>query len=414
MSRAPALVALLLLATTTTACQGELGATGATTTSTTTDEGPTEPAAPIAEEPVAPSGIEALSPSAARAYAAKLAPMIVRRGLSLDELERLEVGGGAVVLELLETWVAEDTLGEAARQLVSDRLATAGERDGIDFDLPGNLAAEVARADLPWSGILTSDTCYDDAGTEVACDTGAPYTAGVLTTRAYLVSRRSRFNLTRASTMMKFFLCEGYPNTSQPNVPRESLLPLFQARSADEQTDERAIGGFGNGDGCFQCHGQFAAHAQLFVKFDNSGLWVPDATGEQDPEGELGRSYGELMASHFTDPVQRAAEVTDMYGVPVDDAAGAARVMSGLDEFWTCQIRNVIAFVLGLEITVPIPDRVLDDILDAARELAPRPSFADLVVSIFTNVEVAEAVLVSIGEIAAEPDTDPLSSGDSP
>ena len=410
---AAALVALLLLAG-TSACQGELGSTGVTTTTTTTTDGPSETPAPTAEEPAVPTGIEALSPSAARAYAAKLAPMIVRRGLSVDELERLEAGGGAVVTELLETWVAEDTLGDAARQLVSDRLATAGERDGIDFDLPGNLAAEVARADLPWSGIVTSATCYDDAGTEIACDTGAPYTAGVITTRAYLVSRRSRFNLTRASTMMKFLLCEGYPNASQPNVPRESLLPLFQARSAEEQTDERALGGFGNGDGCFQCHGQFAAHAQLFVKFDNNGLWVPDATGEQDPEGELGRSYGELMASHFTDPVQRAAEATDMYGVPVDDAAGAARVMAGLDEFWTCQIRNVIAFVLGLEITVPIPDRVLDDIFDAARELAPQPSFADLVVSVFTNVEVAEAVLASIGEIAPGTDTDPLASGDSP
>ena len=403
------LAALLLAGT--TACQGELGSTGVTSTA---PESPSpESPAPTPEEPMAPSGIEALSPDLARAYAAKLAPMIVRRGLSIDELERIEASGGTVVPELLETWVAEDTLGEAAQELVSDRLATAGERDGIDFDLPGNLAAELARADLPWSGILTSETCYDDAGTEIACDTGAPYTAGVLTTRAYLVSRQSRFNLTRASTMMKFFLCEGYPNTSQPNVARESLLPLFQARSADEQTDERAIGGFGNGDGCYQCHGQFAAHAQLFVKFDNTGLWVSDATGEQDPEGELGRSYGELMASHFVDPVQRASEVTDMYGVPVDDAAGAARVMVGLDDFWTCQVRNVIAYVLGLEITVPIPDRVLEDILAAARELAPQPSFADLVVSIFTNVEVAEAVLASIGEIEAEGSTDPL-SGDSP
>jgi hypothetical protein len=378
-----------------------------------------EPAAspgtmPASSPEAGPQGIEALSPDAARAYMAKLAPMIVRRGLSIDELDLLEGEGGTVVPEMLDAWVAEDSLGDAARQLLSDRLATAGSRDGIDFDLPGNLAAELARADRPWSEIVTSDTCYDAAGTPIACDTGAPYTAGVLTTRAYLVSRRSRFNLTRASTMMKFFMCAGYPNAEQPNVPRESLLPLFQARSADEQTDERAIGGFGNGDGCYQCHGQFAPHAQLFVKFDNTGLWIADATGEQDPEGELGRSYGELMASHFTDPVERASERTDMYGVPVDDASGAARVMAGTEVFWTCQIRNLIAFVLGLEITVPIPDRVLHDIVHEARGLSASPSFADLIMSIFVNVEVANAVVASLGILGTEPAGDALGSEATP
>lgn len=392
----------LLLCVSLCGCQGAL----------TTTDAPADAPAPSAEgaappevggtdsteapEPASDDPLASLDAQTVRDYLAKLAPMIVRRTLSSDELARIEAVGGDAIPELLDTWANEDTLGEAARQLVSERLATGGTRDGIDFDLPGHLAAHLARNDRPWSEVLTSDTCYDAEGTAIACDTGAPYTAGVLTTRAYLVSRVGRFNLTRASTMMHVFVCRGYPSELQPQVERTSLLPLFQARTAEEQTDERAIGGFGNGAGCYTCHGQFAPHAQLFVKFDSDGTWASDASGVQDPEGELGRSYGGLMASHYLDPGQAASERSDVFGVPVDDLSDAAQVITAMEEFWPCQVRNIIAFGLGLETTFDIDSSILADIVAAARELAPSPSFGDLVVATFSNPTVVRGVVDSL------------------
>src|SRR4029453_12898428 len=105
-------------------------------------------------------------------------------------------------------------------------------------------------------------------------------------------------------------------------------LPMFQATAPEEQVDERAKNGFGNGFGCYTCHGQFSLHAQLFVKFDGSGLYRATANGLQDPApgAELGRSATPgIMASHFKDPERASLEGIELFGTPVKNLGEATK-----------------------------------------------------------------------------------------
>lgn len=402
---ARALVALACCAA-GAACTGTVG----TPTTTTPAPSATAPApspsaaAPTASPsptPSAPVGFQVaeLSPAEAETYLGLLVQPLVGRVLSAAEREQIVARGGAAVATIVTAWATEPGFAEAARRLVQQKLSVSGTKDGIDFELPGHLAAYVVRHDLPWSTLITADHCVSAAGERIACDTGAPYTAGVLTTRAFLTSRASRFNLTRSSALMRAFACRKYPleDTLQPRLERLSLIPMFQAQTAEEQTDPRAQSGFGNGFGCYTCHGQFSAHAQLFVKFDEQGRWHADADGQQDPAGELGRSRDGLMTSHLVDPTAAREERSQMFGRPVENLAEAARALVTSPVFVECAARNLLELALGLDPASDIDARLLTDIALGARRVTAEPTLGRLLIQTFTHPRVVEATLKSLG-----------------
>lgn len=329
------------------------------------------------------------------AFARSISQMLVSRPLSAEEVSSLTAGGVDALEPMLRAWANEPAFAENARFLMQTKLKASGQRDDIDMNLPGNLVAHVVRNDLPWSTILTADYCVDGGGQTVTCDSGAPYVAGVLTTRAYLAGNASRFNLGRALTMMEAFACRIYPmeEALQPYIAKEELIPMFRANSVAEQTVEEAAGGFGNGNGCYTCHGQFGAHAQLFVKFDETGMYRNEATGLQDPEGELGRSFDGLMTSHFDDPAEAALEATQMFGQPVQNLAEAARVLASSDPFLDCQAEGLLHHTFGLPEAAEVEHAMLEAITERARELHANPTFADLVVATFTEPRVILSVV---------------------
>jgi hypothetical protein len=325
-------------------------------------------------------------------------PSLVGRVPTNEERDRLDSEGSSAMLPILESALAEPTFAQSARTLIERKLSVSGVRDDVDFGLPGNLAAHIVKNGLPWSQILTADSCYDRDDNAIACDTGAPYAAGVLTTRGYMISRAGRFNLTRSSTLMRAFACQGYPQdyALEPLLPKEKLIPLFRAETFEEVTDPRAAGGFGNGEGCYFCHGQFGAHAQLFVKFDVNGIYRPEATGEQDPVGELGRSYDGLLASHFNDPAERALENSQMFGQPVANIVEAAQVFTQNPVFTTCAVRNVMEHALMVDPSVDVDPRLLTRIADRARARHADPTLADLVVATLTDPLVIDSITTSL------------------
>ena len=335
----------------------------------------------------------------ARTYLASLAPMLVARPLSADERALIEAsvadgGARAAVDAVVTAWAHDPALPDTARELIQTKLSVSGADAEINFELPGNLAKFTAQSDLPWSNILTADYCVGDDMQEVACDTGAPYTAGILTTRAYLKARASRFNLTRASTLMNVFACEHYPlaDELEPRIQRDRLRVMVQAETPEEQEDPAAADSFGNGFACYHCHGQFAWHSQLFVQFDQEGLFRADATGLQDPAGEVGRAEGGLFASHLESPDEARLPASQILGQPVNDLAGAAQVLATSDHLERCTAQNLIEYGVGLAEGTTIDPALLDEIaagLDA-------PTFADYVVAVFTNERVFDAVLGSI------------------
>lgn len=341
-----------------------------------------------------------LTPEQVTFYLSRIAPTLVGRSLDGDEVALIELGGEAALAPIIDGWTAEPGFAEAVRFMVSDMLHTSGERDGVDFDLPGNLAAEIAAEDLPWSTLLTADYCVDGAGKHIACDTGAPYESGVLATRAYLIANKGRFNLTRAKRMLETFACRIYPMEQEIQVPLEkaSLIPMFQAEKADEQTVEEAKGGFGNGVACYGCHSQFGAHAQLFVRFDDQGLWREDATGVQDPEGELGRSIAGLYTSHFADPTRAPDETSQMFGVEVENLRAATDVLTDSALFQQCTVKNLVArsFNLASGVSNDIDAELIAEIAQGVSADAQHPTIRHYVSSTFTDRRVVDAVLATM------------------
>ncbi len=335
----------------------------------------------------------------ARAYLAQLAPLLVSRTLTADEVFALQqsvtdTGDTQAGLEaVVAGWVEEPALAEAARELLQRRLGVSGNRDGVNYELPGNLAAATVIGHQPWSTILTADHCVGDDLQPIECDSGSPYSAGVLTTRGFLRRHGSRFNLKRASTTLRAFACASYPldEALEPRIPRERLRTMFKAESPEDQEDPSVADQFGNGFACYTCHGQFSWHAQLYVQFDEQGMFRSDATGIQDPAGELGRSAGGLYASHFADPVESASPSSQMLGQPAATLVEAGAILAASESFARCTFRGVLEYGLGLGPADPIDEDLLAE-LAAGLGTPGEASFAGFVLAAFTHPRVFDAV----------------------
>jgi hypothetical protein len=364
---------------------------------------PATPTAGAGTSGVTPNGaamlmLAALTPAQTSAYLRKLAPVVIARSLNTDEAKQLAAGGKAIE-PIVQAWTKDPGFATVVRLFVEETLGVSGQSPTLNYDLPGNLAVTLVRTDAPWAQILTATTCYDGAGKAIPCDTGAPYTAGVLTTRAYMTSRASRFNLTRASTLLKNFACRSYPLEVdlEPHVQRQSLVPMFQVDTPEEQTVVEARNGFGNGFACYGCHGQFGAHAQLFVRYDEDGKWQAKATGIQDPKGELGRSTLGLMASHFRNPMQAAAETSQMFGKPVANLAEAAKVIVAHPAFLGCTSERFLDFVLGVPPgSIDYDARFIDSVAARAKLRAAEPSLGAIVTALLTEPTVVRSVLSGV------------------
>ncbi len=343
--------------------------------------------------------VASLTPLQAETYLGKIAPPVVGRVLSAEERASVATKGGAAIGSVVGGWLSEPGFQKSARRFVELGLQVSGQLNGVDFDLPGNLVEYVVSNRRPWSEVLTSESCYDAGLQPIACDTGAPFTAGVLTTRAYLIARASRFNLTRSSALMKNFACQVYPQPDelQPRIDKARLIPMFQAQAASEQTDDRAKSGFGNGEACYSCHGQFSLHAQLYVKFNKVGLYVPEATGIQDPTGELGRSVDGLMASHLANPTEAADQSSNMFGKPVANLKEAAGVVAHEATFAPCAARRFLDYTLGVQNgAIEYDKAIFEQVVTAAVAAQPEPTLQEIVLHLLTHPTVVTSVTESL------------------
>lgn len=333
-------------------------------------------------------------------YAAQIAPLIAGRALTLSEREAIEVGQYAAFTRILNDWTQGPGFPRIARQMVSELTRAAGKTELYDAELPANLAEYLAREKLPYSQLLTASSCYNKNLEPISCDTGAPYTAGLLTTRSYLKAHSSRFNLSRAISLMEDFMCKNYPmaDTFQPRESMDDLIPLF-ARNPDTPETVSSLG-FGRAH-CYSCHGQFAPHTQLFVRFDNAGLYRADATGLQNPAlqpGESGTAEKMLYTSHFKDPQRSSQESSQMLGQAVANLTDAARVLVKTGEFKACAVRRVLAFGGRLERSQVdlILDADVESIVSELNQKSPDPSFADYFNQVFKHPRVISAMLRNI------------------
>ncbi|MBL8950423.1 MAG: hypothetical protein JNK82_06580, partial [Myxococcaceae bacterium] len=160
-----------------------------------------------------------------------------------------------------------------------------------------------------------------------------------------------------------------------------------------EASDPRSVSGAANGSACYSCHGQFAYHTQLFVKYDHDGHYRAAANGEQDPAGELGRSTNGLMASHFT-PGRAADEKSELFGKPVANLAEAGKVLADSPTFVECTAEFFLNWSLGLEWGIIDYDRNLMKLIAAeAREAGAEPSLGQVVVALYSEPLVMKSIM---------------------
>jgi hypothetical protein len=356
------------------------------------------------QQPVQVPVTEAFKPNAQQTldYMRYLVPSLLGRVLTEAEETRITAEAGAAVKPLIEAWVLEPNFAEAMRNMLEMRLGTSGTRGTVDYNLAGNIVRHVVNSQLPWSKILTSDTCYDANDTAIPCDTGAPFTAGVLTTRGFLAGNEGRFNLARARSMLTTFMCRDYPHeeTLQPYVDKPKLKLMFRASNAEEQMVAEVAGGFGNGLACFSCHGQFSNHAQPFVKFDKGGGYVAAATGLQSMTAQLGESDNNLMASHWENAADAATESAQWFGVEVTNLATGAAAMVANPKFRECAVQQLLELGVGLDATYDtgikalyVNPAFLGEITTSVTATEPDPKIQSLAIATYSDVRVIAATL---------------------
>jgi hypothetical protein len=355
---------------------------------------------PMNQVPVTP----AFKPSAEQAlnYMRYIGPSLLGRVLTDEEEARINQDAGDAVKPLIEAWVTEPNFAEAIRSMLEIRLGTSGTRGTTDYNLAGNIVRHVVMNKLPWSQVVTSSSCYDANDAPIACDTGAPYTAGVLTTRGFLAGNEGRFNLGRARAMLTTFMCRDYPQeeTLQPYIDKPRLKLMFRASNAEEQQVAEVAGGFGNGLACFSCHGQFSNHAQPFVKFDKGGAWLSDATGLQSMTGQLGESDNGTMASHFENATEAASEKAQWFGVEIANLAEGAAAMAKNPKFRECAVQQLLELGVGLDTAFEtgikallVKPEFLETVAKSVSDKSPDPTIQELAAVTYSDPQVIAATI---------------------
>lgn len=305
-----------------------------------------------------------------------------------------EIAGTDPIPQVVEAMVNSPRFLESSRIFMEQLMRSNGSADGVDFDLPGNLMALIVKNKEPYSNILTANTCVDKNGASIKCDSNAPYTAGVLTTRSFLLNHAGPFNIARSNYLLKTFTCLAYPMspTLEPPLKIEDMVLPFAT------TNGKGFGAdSGNGTNCYLCHSQFGKHAQLFVKFDRQGLYVADADGLQDMAPNAGAGYTNKLTyvSHFKDAANAESEKSEYFGKPAANLREAALTIAASNQFLDCSIRKVLGHYLRLQdsTTNSIPSDLIAAIRDEVKANAKEPTFQTIVSKALGNETVINSFI---------------------
>ncbi len=324
-------------------------------------------------------------------YLSQLAPMVVGRPLSAEELKQINSDKLASIEPIVTNWVNSPRFLSSVRLFTESRFGLNGINNSIDFDIPGNIAVYLEKSKLPNSQLVTLNMCVDANLKLIACDSQAPFAAGILTTQAFLSKFAGAFNISRAAQMMRRLTCLDYPiaQNIEPSAARESLIDLFATSKGEKN--------FGFGTNCYQCHGQFAKHAQLFTKFNLAGKYIPDANGMQDTDAksEGGHSTKGTLTSHYKDPLIAGSESSEIFGKPVQNLAEAGAVIAQSPAYSQCTVRKSLGYFLRLKdtTTTTISKELLQQIVARVEKKFPKPTFGQLLHGALTDPTVVESYL---------------------
>lgn len=322
--------------------------------------------------------------NSAVSYMSFLSSKLVNRPLTAQETNLIRSQGQASFGQIITSWTDDPRFFQSAKQYVELLLATNGSNDGVNFDLPGYLGLDIARRKRPYKDLITAQNCVNQNGQNIPCDTGAPFTAGVLTTKAFMKKAQGAYNIARAGKLMTEFLCTTYPlpDALEPKLNQADMVPELGTTSG-------AIT-FGNGNNCYSCHSQFGHHTQFFVKFDLNGNYVANATGLQSLGATDGFSQNNLLVSHLREPARARSESSQILGRPAANLQEASQVIANSNLFLPCAIKHLMRHFLRLtdQNMASIKPDLFEKITQDALALNPDPSFSHLLTAIITNPNV--------------------------
>lgn len=324
-----------------------------------------------------------------RGYLSRISSVIMQRSLLKEELEMIDAQGQKALRTIILKWLETPDFFAAAAGFAKRLFHASGQEGGIDYNLPAYLLKSLTKRKRPYGEFITATKCRNKQDQEIPCDTGAPFNAGALTTRAFLASNAGPYNLSRAGLFLESFACLTYPmgKSLEPQLAKEDLIPIFAKETGQ---------GFGNGTNCYLCHSQFGKHTQLFVKFDGKGKYTPGANGLQDqgPTAPPGHSTNGTFTSHFSAPKVAALEASEFFGKPVKNIADAAKELVGSDHFIHCAVERFLAYYLDLKDTTALAikkglfDDITQQILASGKT---NPSKQDILASVLLHPAVIDS-----------------------
>jgi hypothetical protein len=146
---------------------------------------------------------------------------------------------------------------------------------------------------------------------------------------------------------------------------------------------------------CYSCHGQFSLHAQPFVKFDKTGLYVADATGLQSTTGQLGEGEKGTAASHWELAELAKLESSQWFGADISGLAEGAAVLAKHDRFRECTLQNLLDLAIGISAAydtgvkgLKVEPEFLSEVASSVSSHTPDPSIQDLAIVLYADSRV--------------------------
>lgn len=248
-----------------------------------------------------------------------------------------------------------------------------GQSDGINFDEPTNLALYLIKNNMDFRQILQADFCVDNNLNKISCSAfknpsdQTTQAAGIVTTRAFLITWARAFNFRRVNHMYEELACSEFPDTSDAGM----ALPTISDRVKTFNCTNCS-------PACYSCHRSLNARASLFYKFDLNGFYNLNPSNSVATQTDTGAvsTVADLLNNNAT-PVY--------HGVKLTNLRSYATRLSHSRKFRNCMAMRMTNLMLGRDAKTTLdPDfqSVRDELSwsgfkmkDALMAIALNPSF---------------------------------------
>ncbi|MEQ1876972.1 MAG: hypothetical protein ABL958_10030 [Bdellovibrionia bacterium] len=235
----------------------------------------------------------------------------------------------------------------------------AGVQGTVNFNEPANIATFIVNNDRPYWETLTGNYCVDDNFVQTTpCSTfpddatAAANSAGIITTRGFIIRNKSPFNFHIVNMAFQKFLCAQYPDATDTGMPKTTVSDRRKTFTSNSN----------GGMDCFFCHRSINPKAYLFFNYfanagnDMSGRFTPDGLNSalninttQTDMGQRALPEDLLCVKDATGNCQTPSQVSvDVMGKPASSVRDVGKIMAQDPRFAKCATQHYVNWMFGL------------------------------------------------------------------